>query len=728
VAVSEQTPVNSSTGNGVTTVFPYTFKILNAADIEVTVDGVVKTLTTHYTLSGVGDDAGGDVTFLVAPANGTAVIRRRDMALVRTTDYQAQGELPADVLNDDQDAPVLMLQQVQEQVDRSIKIPLGETGSMTLPTAEERAGGSLAFDGDGNPIAGPALGNIATAVTAAAASAAAAAVSAAAAATAETNAETAETNAEAAEVSAEAAQLAAEIARDTALTLGKLFADTTAGLAAVAANEYFLVPVSSTDYTELVLYQDVAGVATERGRWSISYFETSILGQHVYADKNGNVFAYYDQNGELRLNGHERGVNQRLDDARAQAFVAAAVPIGLSCEASTSASDGAALAAEYIDNALGGAAWASEQFLALKGYGHFDSTEEGPPYYPAYRNPTIMQIEPGHCLLFFVETMIPAGNDDQRGSRITVMDVYFDFQTKALTCSDPRIVIDDRAFTENGEYAIALGHAPILVRTGPNKGRIWLPFTSNKDDPDSILFAEKPYLTYSDDLGQTWAARSDFPEATGSYDNVHGFGTGMKSIQLKYGTYAGRLVIPWYGPAGGASTYKFFSVYSDDGGDTWTKGPESGPAGVSEPSYVEHTDGTVFAFLRDESSGAPFFTHLWKSVDGGVNFTQVTEDFLSNNSVQCSAVQASESTASTPKMLVVWPNEPSERSHLTVRLSYDGWVTWTDKELTALSSGYSGIDSMGEDYFLVAWESKYFLNFAADSIFLQVFNTKYITD
>ena len=88
MTVSAQTPINRSTGNGVTTVFPYTFKIISAADIEVTVDDVLQTLNVDYTVSGAGVDAGGNVTMTTAPANLTTVVRRRNMALVRTTDYQ----------------------------------------------------------------------------------------------------------------------------------------------------------------------------------------------------------------------------------------------------------------------------------------------------------------------------------------------------------------------------------------------------------------------------------------------------------------------------------------------------------------------------------------------------------------------------------------------------------------------------------------------------------------
>lgn len=102
--------------------------------MEVSVDGVVKTLTVDYTLSGVGDDAGGNVTMLAAPATSTSVVRRRNMALTRNTDYQDQGKLPASTLDSDLDSAVLMIQQVGEQIGRALTLPAGIVGiSAELP-------------------------------------------------------------------------------------------------------------------------------------------------------------------------------------------------------------------------------------------------------------------------------------------------------------------------------------------------------------------------------------------------------------------------------------------------------------------------------------------------------------------------------------------------------------------------------------------------------------------
>ena len=104
----------SITANGVTTVFPYGFRILAEEDLQVTEDGVV--VTTGFTISGVGEAGGGDVTYLVAPANGVVIGIRRAMAYKRDTDYQNLGDLRSDILNEDQDAPVMMIQQVAQDL------------------------------------------------------------------------------------------------------------------------------------------------------------------------------------------------------------------------------------------------------------------------------------------------------------------------------------------------------------------------------------------------------------------------------------------------------------------------------------------------------------------------------------------------------------------------------------------------------------------------------------
>lgn len=107
------------------------------------------------------------------------------------------------------------------------------------------------------------------AVTAAEAAQAEAEAAETAAVDAKDDAETAQAAAEAAQEAAEDAQAAAEAAETTAVAAagstglgGALYADTTAGLAAVGEGEYFYVENADGDYVE---YQDLSAVATATG-------------------------------------------------------------------------------------------------------------------------------------------------------------------------------------------------------------------------------------------------------------------------------------------------------------------------------------------------------------------------------------------------------------------------------------------------------------------------------
>lgn len=122
MAVTQQTPRNVSTAAPGATVFPYNFRILDASDLLVTVDGVARTVNVHYTVSGVGAAGGGNVTFLTPLAGGETVLRKRAMPIERLTDYQNLGDLRSPTLNNDQDAPVMMLQQLDEAIGRALRI------------------------------------------------------------------------------------------------------------------------------------------------------------------------------------------------------------------------------------------------------------------------------------------------------------------------------------------------------------------------------------------------------------------------------------------------------------------------------------------------------------------------------------------------------------------------------------------------------------------------------
>lgn len=149
MSVPEQTTFTSSTANGVTTVFPYSFMIADEADLTVELDGVVQTV--GFTISGVGSPSGGNITFSVAPANGVNVLRYLDPVLSRDTDYPQFGDLLASVLNLDFDRIWLALQALIARADRSIKLPVDTANEQLISEpAATRAGKLLGFNATGD--------------------------------------------------------------------------------------------------------------------------------------------------------------------------------------------------------------------------------------------------------------------------------------------------------------------------------------------------------------------------------------------------------------------------------------------------------------------------------------------------------------------------------------------------------------------------------------------------
>jgi hypothetical protein len=157
MTVAIETPITSATANGVTTVFPYAFTVLAAADLVVqgVLLGVTTTyvLGTNYTLTGIGTPAG-SATFLVAPANGTVITIYRNTGLNRLTDYQDNGDLLADTVNLDFDRLWLALQEIfsgGKGSPTALRVPNGET-IPALGNAAARANRIQAYDGSGNPL------------------------------------------------------------------------------------------------------------------------------------------------------------------------------------------------------------------------------------------------------------------------------------------------------------------------------------------------------------------------------------------------------------------------------------------------------------------------------------------------------------------------------------------------------------------------------------------------
>ncbi len=166
MTVSSTNTKNSYSGDGSVTVFAYTFKIFDDDDISVIIrtdatgTETVQTKNTHYSVSGVGDAGGGNITFVTAPAVGETVVLIRQTVQTQTTDYTPNDPFPAESHENALDKLTLIIQDVQEEVDRSIKLSRTNTMTSTEFTvgSSDRADKVLAFDSSGELSVAQELG------------------------------------------------------------------------------------------------------------------------------------------------------------------------------------------------------------------------------------------------------------------------------------------------------------------------------------------------------------------------------------------------------------------------------------------------------------------------------------------------------------------------------------------------------------------------------------------
>lgn len=172
---------NNYLGNNSTDTYGFTFKIFKEEDLLVTVaddngDETTLALATDYTVSGVGEDIGGDITLLAGNlATDYILTIRRVVEVIQETDIKNLGEFYPETHEDQFDKCVMIDQQQQDEIDRSMK--LAETVdpsdfSTLLPAAlvgESNVTIVTNAAGDGFEV-GPSTAQIAAAAAAAASS------------------------------------------------------------------------------------------------------------------------------------------------------------------------------------------------------------------------------------------------------------------------------------------------------------------------------------------------------------------------------------------------------------------------------------------------------------------------------------------------------------------------------------------------------------------------------
>ncbi len=239
VQIGDVSPRIQYSGDGVVNVFSYPFPIFENVDINVYLNTELQ--DGGYSVTGAGSSAGGTVRFDQAPAAGITVTLSRHVPEKRTTDFQDGGAFRAKVINEELDRIVCMVQQIREDVGRSVVRPTTSTSGASLALPDPVAGKSLKWSAAGDALVNSDVDpdGLASAVTDAGAARDAAQAAAGDAATSETHAA-----ASALSASNDAAAVASALAN---ITEDVVSISTDTVLTGAAAGDLYVVDCSASD-------------------------------------------------------------------------------------------------------------------------------------------------------------------------------------------------------------------------------------------------------------------------------------------------------------------------------------------------------------------------------------------------------------------------------------------------------------------------------------------------
>lgn len=131
-------------GNGVTKDFSFNFNMIDSAycrvflqDIE-TGEQTPKTIEVDYTLN-FGDD-GGQVSMKVAPTTEQYIVVYRDVSLDQKSDFRVGDTFSATKIEEEFDKQMAAIQQMEDGLNRSPKVPEGYSVNLTLPAPDAGKG------------------------------------------------------------------------------------------------------------------------------------------------------------------------------------------------------------------------------------------------------------------------------------------------------------------------------------------------------------------------------------------------------------------------------------------------------------------------------------------------------------------------------------------------------------------------------------------------------------
>ena len=147
--------VSYAGGSGATQ-YPFSFKIFMDTDLAVIdrdADGAESDwiLNTDYTVTGAGNDSGGNVVAVTPPDSGHTLVILRQVPLTQLTDYQEGDAFPAETHEDALDKLTMIAQQIDEELGRSVTLPRSSPSS-NIEIPEPNPGRLLGWNSTGSNL------------------------------------------------------------------------------------------------------------------------------------------------------------------------------------------------------------------------------------------------------------------------------------------------------------------------------------------------------------------------------------------------------------------------------------------------------------------------------------------------------------------------------------------------------------------------------------------------
>jgi len=165
IALSANSPRVHYTATANQTAFAIPFEFFDDGDIDVYVNDVQKTITTHYTLSG-GDGSTGTLTFGTGLTVNDKVAITRRIDIERTSHFFPGQTINRAALNEQLDTLTAIAADNKDRSERGIRVSDSEvapSSNMTLPSLATRKGRVLGFnESSGAMENGPLIADVQT--------------------------------------------------------------------------------------------------------------------------------------------------------------------------------------------------------------------------------------------------------------------------------------------------------------------------------------------------------------------------------------------------------------------------------------------------------------------------------------------------------------------------------------------------------------------------------------